>query len=64
MTEDPARTEVVSQWISRAEQAIASATSEMNAGRLEFAVNRSYYACFYSASAVLLQMGHQFVKHS
>lgn len=26
--------------------------------------NRAYYACFYSASAVLLQGGHKFVKHA
>lgn len=64
MTEEQARAEVASQWIGRSEQALASAASELNAGRLEFAVNRSYYACFYSASAVLLMMGHRFVKHS
>lgn len=29
-----------------------------------FAVNRAYYACFYSASAVLLSSGERFVKHS
>lgn len=29
-----------------------------------FALNRSYYACFYAASAVLLKQGRRFSKHS
>ncbi len=36
----------------------------MEAGRLSFAVNRIYYACFYAISAVLLQEKLQFKKHS
>ena len=37
---------------------------EMDAGRFSFAINRIYYACFYSVSALLLKSGIQFKKHS
>ena len=37
---------------------------EEQAGRFVFAVNRGYYACFYSASAVLFQEGERFSKHT
>lgn len=44
--------------------ALESARSELRAGRYDFAVNRSYYAAFYAASAVLLVRGRHFVKHT
>ena len=44
--------------------ALTSAHAEAAAHRLNFAVNRAYYACFYAASAVLLSAGHRFVKHT
>lgn len=44
--------------------ALSSAASELAAGRCEFAANRSYYACFYGASAVLLLAGRKFARHS
>jgi uncharacterized protein (UPF0332 family) len=50
--------------MGRADAALASAASEIAAGRFEFAANRAYYACFYAASAVLLKRGRKFVKHS
>jgi uncharacterized protein (UPF0332 family) len=56
MTQDEARDQVVGYWLHKAGKALA--------GRLDFAVNRAYYACFYAASAVLLRMGKKFVKHS
>ncbi|MEM6838046.1 MAG: HEPN domain-containing protein [Cyanobacteria bacterium P01_C01_bin.120] len=55
---------VIEQLLHKATQALESAQSELQAGRLDFAVNRAYYACFYAASAVMLQQGKQFVKHS
>ncbi len=64
MTEDDARQEVAEYWMKKSAEALESAHSELKAGRLDFAVNRAYYACFYAASAVLLKMGKKFVKHS
>jgi uncharacterized protein (UPF0332 family) len=64
MTEEQARTEVVRYWMGQAREALASAQAELAAGRRHFAVNRVYYACFYSASAVLLRRGRTYVRHS
>lgn len=64
MTENDARQEVTEYWMRKSAEALESARSELEAGRLDFSVNRAYYACFYAASAVLLKMGKKFVKHS
>lgn len=55
---------VIEQLLHKSAQALESAQSELQAERLDFAVNRAYYACFYAASAVMLQKGKQFVKHA
>lgn len=64
MTHDEARAKIVQHWLRKADAALASAQSEIAAKRYEFAANRIYYACFYSATAVLLEAGTRFVKHS
>ncbi len=64
MTKEEARQAVAAYWVRKADSAVASARSELTAKRLDFAVNRIYYACFYAASAVLLKSGKKFVKHS
>jgi len=64
MTTDDARAAVLAFWGDKAAEALLSAQSEFAAGRLTFAVNRAYYACFYSVSALLLEDGRKFVKHS
>lgn len=64
MTPEEARAALVARWMQKAADALASARSELAAGRIDFAVNRAYYACFYSSSAVLLKMGRRFVKHT
>lgn len=64
MTKEEARQAVVAYWVRKADAALASARSELAAKRLDFAVNRIYYTCFYAASAVLLKSGKKFVKHS
>lgn len=64
MTTDDARAAVLGFWGDKAAEALLSAQSEFIAGRLTFAVNRAYYACFYSVSALLLKDGRKFVKHS
>ena len=54
MSEAEARAQMVSYWMQKADEAIASARREHGAGELTFAINRIYYACFYAASAALL----------
>jgi hypothetical protein len=64
MTTEDARDAVIAFWRDKAAEALQSAQSEFAAGRLSFAVNRAYYACFYSVSALLLKDGRKFLKHS
>ena len=64
MKKAEARQEVIKFWKKKSHEALQSARSEQHAGRLEFAINRAYYACFYAASAVLLRKGEKFSKHS
>ena len=63
-TPQPEPEVVIEQLLHKATQALDSAQSEFQADRLDFAVNRAHYACFYAASAVMLQQGKQFVKHA
>jgi hypothetical protein len=54
----------VRYWLSKAQESLGAGRDEASAGRLGFAVNRCYYAAFYAASAVLLDKGSRFAKHS
>ena len=56
--------EIVHYWLEKVQESLDSAHDEMKAGRLSFSVNRIYYACFYTVSAVLLQERLRFKKHS
>ena len=64
MKEEKARQEVIKYWMEKAYESLQSARSEQQAGRFVFAINRGYYGCFYSASAVLLREGEKFSKHT
>jgi uncharacterized protein (UPF0332 family) len=64
VTGDDARSIVLTYWLEKSAEAMASADAEFIAGRFSFAVNRAYYACFYALSAVLLAEGQRYVKHS
>lgn len=64
MTQDEARARNVEYLMLNAEQSLESAKAEAAAGRYRFAMNRVYYACFYAASAVLVNRGCHFVKHA
>jgi uncharacterized protein (UPF0332 family) len=64
VNEEEARRTVVTFWVAKTDEALASARSEYNAGRFSFAVNRAYYACFYAVGAVFLREGQEFTKHS
>lgn len=56
--------EIVRYWFDKAEESLLSAQDELSAGRLSFAVNRIYYACFYAVSGVLMAKNLRFKKHS
>jgi uncharacterized protein (UPF0332 family) len=64
MKKAEAQQAVIEYWMEKADEALQSARSEQHAGRLMFAINRAYYACFYAASAVLLREGEEFSKHT
>ncbi|NNM88558.1 MAG: HEPN domain-containing protein [Phycisphaerae bacterium] len=64
MNDQEARRLVAQGWMDKAELALAAARRDYAAGDMALAVNRIYYACFYAASAVLLNEGHQFSKHA
>lgn len=64
MNEGEARKTLITLWQDKAEEALASAELELNAGHTSFAVNRLYYACFYAVTALLLRDNKQFTKHS
>ncbi len=64
MNESEARTTLIRLWLEKAEQSLASAELELNAGDVNFAVNRLYYACFYAVTALLLRDGKQLARHS
>ncbi|HAR46157.1 MAG TPA: hypothetical protein DCS05_08305 [Nitrospiraceae bacterium] len=58
------RSEVVRYWRLKADESLASAKREMDAGAFAFAMNRIYYAAFYAVSAALLDRRLSFKKHS
>lgn len=64
MSEEGNVRDVIVYWMDKAKESLDSASDEMAAYRLSFSVNRIYYACFYVVSALLLQKGLRFRKHS
>ena len=58
MTNDEKRSEVVRYWLEKAEESMASARREFEAGSLAFAMNRLYYSAFYAVSALLMARHH------
>jgi len=50
--------------MERAEQAVDAAIKLVSEGYYDFAASRAYYAVFYAASALLLNEGLEFRKHS
>jgi len=57
---EDAKSEVIRYWMEKAYESLESAKSEQKAGRFSFAINRTYYACFYAASSVLMKQGKNF----
>ena len=58
------RSQMVRYWWSKAEEGLASARREFEAGSFSFAMNRLYYAAFYGVSALLMEHDLSFKKHS
>ena len=50
--------------LERAEKSIQAAKELAASGFYDFAASRAYYAAFYAATAVLLDKGLEFSKHS
>ena len=64
MSPDENRTQVIKYWWEDANKSIGSARREIDAGNYRYAINRLYYALFYSVSAALMERGLAFKKHS
>jgi uncharacterized protein (UPF0332 family) len=64
MNKSEAQEVLIKLWLKKADEALASAELELNAGHNNFAVNRLYYACFYVVTSLLLRDGKQFARHS
>jgi len=63
MTTDEFRRESIRLFMEKADEALRAA-HQIRETSPSTAVSRSYYACFYAASAVLLVEGRKFVKHA
>ncbi|MDP2606555.1 MAG: HEPN domain-containing protein [Deltaproteobacteria bacterium] len=59
-----AKAEAIRYWWDKAAQSLDAARRDLAAKSLSFAVNRAYYALFYAVSALLLEEGRRFRKHS
>lgn len=59
-----AKEEAVRYWWAKAHESLEAARRDLAAEAYSFAINRAYYALFYAVSALLLEEGHQFEKHS
>ena len=53
LSDEERREILVRNWEEKAHEALRAAKLPREAGILDAAVNRAYYACFYSVSAVL-----------
>jgi len=60
----PEREREISANLERAEQSLQAARDLAARGYHDFAASRAYYAAFYAATAVLLNEGLDFSKHS
>lgn len=60
----PEREQEIAAHLERSEQSLQAAKDLSEKGYYDFAASRAYYAAFYGASAVLLDEGLDFRKHS
>ena len=64
MSEEISKVEAVRYWWDKALESLAAARRELAADAYTFAINRAYYALFYAVSALLLEEGRRFSKHT
>lgn len=64
MNGESAKAEAVRYWWDKALESLRAACRELAAGAYAFAINRAYYTLFYAVSALLLEEGRRFRKHS
>lgn len=60
----PEQTDLIRYRLARAQEAMDEARLLLGSGHCNACVNRLYYACFYTVSAVLLPEGYASAKHS
>jgi uncharacterized protein (UPF0332 family) len=63
VSEQSLKAQAVRHWWEKAVESLSAARRELAAGAHAFAINRAYYALFYSVSALLLEEGRRFRKH-
>jgi uncharacterized protein (UPF0332 family) len=62
---DSQNTEALTRlWLDKTTETLAAVPVLIREGFYGSAVNRLYYACFYAVTALLLNDGKQFSKHS
>jgi len=59
-----AKVEAIRYWWEKALESLEAARRDQEAESFSFAINRAYYALFYAVSALLLEEGRRFEKHS
>ena len=59
-----AKAEAIRYWWEKSLESLEAARRDLSAESLSFAINRAYYAVFYAVSALLLEEGRRFQKHS
>jgi uncharacterized protein (UPF0332 family) len=64
VTGEDSQAAVVRYWWDKAHESLQAAHRELAADAYTFTINRAYYALFYAVSALLLQEGRRFSKHS
>jgi uncharacterized protein len=64
LSEERNRAEAVRYWWDKALNSLQAARREAGAGDYAFAINRAYYTLFYAISAIFLEEGRRFTKHS
>ena len=64
MKQEQYRKDVIQYWWSKAKESFSSTQRELETDSLSFAMNRIYYAAFYSVSAALMDRKISFKKHS
>jgi len=64
MSAEGTQAEAVLYWWNKALESLKAARRELAAETYTFAINRASYALFYAVSALLLEEGRRFSKHS